>query len=98
MEWNDKTASLTRIREMDLAGYLEKLGCHVVKRRKNDTDYWYLSPLREEQTASFHVNRLTNEWYDFGLMTGGNPVDFCLRFFKCTIPELLEKFEPSFSL
>lgn len=98
MELNEHALRLAEIRGMDLTGYLEKLGCPVIKRRKNDTDYWYLSPLREERTASFHVNRLTNEWYDFGLMAGGNAVDFCLQFFKCTIPELLEKFAPSFSL
>lgn len=98
MELNNNAGRLTEIRSMDLIGYLEKLGFPVVKRRRNDTDYWYLSPLREEQTASFHVNRLTNEWYDFGLMAGGNPVDFCLRYHRCSIPELMEKFDTSFSL
>lgn len=82
---------------MDLTAFLDKLGCRVAARKKNDTDYWYLSPLRDERTASFHVNRLRNEWYDFGLMAGGNPVDFCLRFFKCSVAELLDKFLVSFS-
>jgi DNA primase len=89
--------SLSRIREMDLTAFLDKLGFQVVARKKNDTDYWYLSPLRKERTASFHVNRLSNEWYDFGLMAGGNPVDFCLRFFKCSVVELLDRMNVSFS-
>lgn len=90
--------SQSRIREMDLTAFLDQLGYRVVARKKNDTDYWYLSPLRDEQTASFHVNRLSNEWYDFGLMAGGNLVDFCLRFFKCSVGELPDKFSVSFSL
>ena len=88
---------LGRIRELDLAAWLQMQGYSVAARRKNGTDYWYLSPLREEKTASFHVNRLTNEWYDFGLMAGGNPVDFFLRYFNCSIPELLARFSTALS-
>jgi hypothetical protein len=92
MELQCKSFSLSEIRELDLVAYLETLGFPVAERRKNDTDYWYLSPLGSERTPSFHVNRLTNEWYDFPLAIGGNPVDFCLRFFTCSIPELLARF------
>jgi hypothetical protein len=98
MKMSDESIEgLVRIRESDLAALLETLGCPVVKRRKNDTDFWYRSPLRDERTASFHINLLNNEWFDFGLMAGGNPVDFCLRYYKCSVPELLEKFSASFS-
>src|SRR3569833_591819 len=88
---------LARIREIDLAAFLERLGHPETKRRKNDTDYWYLSPLRNERTVCFHVDRINNEWFDFGLMAGGNPVDFCLRYYHCSIPELLERFTVSIS-
>jgi hypothetical protein len=91
------TDALARIREMDLVAFLETQGHEALKRRKNDTDYWYLSPLRNEGTASFHINRTTNEWFDFGLMAGGNAVDFCLRYYGCSIPELVERFASSFS-
>jgi hypothetical protein len=97
MELQNDKFTLSRIREMDLAGFMEQQGFPVTARRKNDTDYWYCSPLREERTASFHINRTTNEWYDFGLMAGGNPVDFCLRFYNCGIRELLAKFNTVFS-
>ena len=33
---------------------------------------WYLSPLRDEHTASFKVDVGKNVWYDFGLGKGGN--------------------------
>lgn len=95
MDIRNTVQSLKQIRELDLVAWLEMQGFGVAARRKNDTDYWYLSPLREEKTASFHVSRPTNEWYDFGLMTGGNPVDFFLRYFNCSIPELLRRPELS---
>lgn len=91
MDIMNNVQSLKQIRELDLVTWLETQGFQVAARKKNDTDYWYLSPLREEKTASFHVSRPTNEWYDFGLMTGGNPVDFFLRYFNCSIPELLRR-------
>jgi len=68
------------------------------KIRKMGTDYWYLSPLRNEDEASFHVNNAENEWYDFPLAAGGNLVDFCLRYHGCSILELLEKFNADLSL
>ncbi len=55
---------------MDMVEYLQKLGYQPQKIRNND--YWYLSPLRDEKTASFKVNRKLNAWYDFGLGQGGN--------------------------
>ncbi|TAJ47736.1 MAG: DNA primase, partial [Chitinophagaceae bacterium] len=68
---------------------LSYLGFQPQKIRNND--YWYLSPLRLEKTASFKVNRRFNVWYDFGLSTGGNLVDFGTLYYKCSVGELLEK-------
>jgi hypothetical protein len=96
MDFTNEVFSLSRIRELDLAHLLEMLGHEVVSRKKNDTDYWYLSPLRNERTASFHVDRVANEWYDFGLMAGGNPVDFLLRYHGCSVTELLNRMNVSF--
>ncbi|MES2112717.1 MAG: toprim domain-containing protein [Bacteroidota bacterium] len=90
--------SLARIRETDMVGYLERLGFEPDTVKKNGADYWYLSPLRNESGASFHVHAVTNSWYDFGLMVGGNMVDFCLRFYGCSIPDLLARFNADFSL
>jgi len=97
MDFTDETFSLTRIRQSDLTYLLEMLGHEPTVRKKDDTDYWYLSPLRNERTASFHVDRTANEWYDFGLSAGGNPVDFLLRYYRCSIAELLERLNISFS-
>jgi DNA primase len=97
MDRTNEVFSLSRLRELDLVDLLEKLGHDVVSRKKNDTDYWYVSPLRNERTASFHINRTANEWYDFGLMAGGNPLDFLLRYHDCSIPELLDRMNVTFS-
>jgi hypothetical protein len=97
MDFTNEVFSLSRLRELDLAYLLEMLGHDVVSRKKDDTDYWYLSPLRNERTASFHVDRTANEWYDFGLMAGGNPVDFLLRYHGCSLTELLDRMNVSFS-
>lgn len=97
MNFTKEVFSLSGLRKLDLVDLLERLGHEPTERKKNDTDYWYLSPLRDERTASFHVDRTANEWYDFGLMAGGNPVDFLLRYHRCSVANLLERMNVSFS-
>ena len=66
--------------QIDLVEYLEKLGYKPQKIRGND--YWYLSPLRDEKTASFKVNRSKNVWYDHAIGKGGGVVDFGMLFYQ----------------
>ena len=75
--------------EMDLVNYLKQLGHEPKKVRGKD--YWYLSPLREESTASFKVNQKLNVWYDHGTGEGGSLVDFGIKYFKCSVTDFLEK-------
>ena len=77
--------------QIDLVNYLEKLGHRAQKIRGND--YWYLSPLRDEKTPSFKVNRKMNVWYDHAMGKGGTLVDFGKLYFKCSVKELLSKLE-----
>ncbi len=56
------------------------------------TNYWYCSPLRNERTPSFKVNRSINRWYDFGIGKGGSLVDFGIQYFNCTISSFLASF------
>ncbi|GAA4341125.1 toprim domain-containing protein [Flaviaesturariibacter amylovorans] len=79
---------------LDLVDYLARLG-HTPQKVRG-VDYWYLSPLRNERTPSFKVNRRLNVWYDHGEGAGGTLVDFGLRYFACTIPELLVQLFGSF--
>ena len=75
--------------QLDLVDYLQSLGFAPQKIRGND--YWYVSPFREEKTASFKVNRKLNAWYDHGDGRGGKLVDFGILYFNCTVTELLKK-------
>ncbi len=87
--------SLQEIKEMDMVDYLNSLGYHP--QRINGNDYWYLSPLHEEHTPSFKVNRQFNCWYDHSLGQGGNLVDFCILYHHCSVKELLQKMTDSLS-
>ncbi len=89
MEFGKKTFPIEQVKEMDIVGYLSKLGYAPTKIR--NVDHWYLSPLREERTPSFKVNTKLNRWYDHGLGKGGNLIDFGILYHRCTVGEFLHK-------
>jgi len=95
MSIGKKRITCAQVNQMDIVDYLSSLGFHPAKIK--NADYWYRSPLRDEKTASFKVNRTRNAWYDHGIGKGGNMVDFGLAFHHCSVPELLEKFNGDFS-
>ena len=84
-----KKLSCADARKIDLVDYLASLGYQPQKIR--GTDYWYLSPLREEKTPSFKVNRQKGLWYDHGNGQGGDIIDFGTLHFKCSVSELLNR-------
>jgi len=84
-----KKLSCADARKIDLVDYLASLGYQPQKTRGKD--YWYLSPLREEKTASFKVNRQKNIWYDHGSGQGGDIIHFGTLHFKCSVTELLSR-------
>jgi hypothetical protein len=90
-----QTISIREVKEIDMVDYLSRLGYEPIKIR--NVDYWYLSPLRDEKTASFKVNRRLNKWYDHGLGKGGNIIDFAILYQDCTVGEFLQKFSDDFS-
>ncbi|RCR68334.1 hypothetical protein DUE52_16365 [Larkinella punicea] len=53
-------------------------------KRTNNNKAWYLSPLRQEKTASFQVDTKTNRWHDFGEGIGGDLVDFACAYLRST--------------
>lgn len=84
-----KKLQCAEARQIDLVDYLASLGHQPKKTRNND--YWYLSPLREEKTPSFKVNRRFNVWYDHGTGKGGDLIDFGTLYFNCSTSDLLNK-------
>jgi len=95
MDIRNQGLSISEAKEMDMVNYLSALGHEPAKIRNND--YWYLSPLREEKTPSFKVNRKLNRWYDHGLGRGGNLIDFGIEYHHCTFGELLDKLSGNLS-
>ena len=59
---------------------LDKLG--TPPQRVTQLKAWYLSPLRQEKTASFQVDLKSNLWYDFGEGIGGDLVHFVCLYLK----------------
>lgn len=51
----------------------------------------YLSPLRDERTASFKVDYDKNVWYDFGAGKGGSFVDLIMVMERCDLYTAAEK-------
>jgi DNA primase len=81
--------TIEKAKDIDLVDYLASLGHHPTK--VSPPHFWYTSPLREERTPSFKVNRHLNKWYDFADGKGGNLVDFGILYHHCSVSELLQK-------
>lgn len=79
--------SCAEARKIDMIDYLAILGHFPTKT--NNEDYWYLSPLRIENNASFKVNRKLNKWYDHGTGKGGNLIDFGVLYHQCSVQAFL---------
>lgn len=59
-------------KRIPLAQILAKLNLYPTKQTEKES--WYLSPLRNEKTASFHVHNHKNLWFDFGEGKGGDTI------------------------
>lgn len=81
--------TIKEAKAIDMVGYLSGRGYQPQKI--SGVNYWYLSPFRDENTASFKVNRKLNCWYDFGEGRGGDLLDFILTKDGGTIPDVLQK-------
>lgn len=95
MDVKKQRLSISEVKQLDMVDYLSLLGHEPAKVRKDD--YWYLSPLREENTASFKINRRLNQWYDHGIGKGGNLVDFAILYYDCSVGEVLQLLNHDFS-
>jgi len=76
-------------KKIDLVDYLACLDHQPEK--VSHPDYWYLSPFRDEKTASFKVNRKLNVFYDHGIGKGGDLINFGTLYFNCSVSEFLQR-------
>ena len=75
--------------QIDLVDYLFSIG--FSPNKISAENYWFLSPLRDERTASFKVNKTKNIWYDHGIGKGGKLVDFVCQYLNCNTATALQK-------
>lgn len=94
MKTEKNNAAFKEAKQIDLVEYLSTLGFSPAKIRGND--YWYLSPLREEKTPSFKIDRKINCWYDHAFGKGGNIIDFGMYYFNCTDAEFIKNLNGNF--
>jgi hypothetical protein len=58
--------------------------------RKGKTKAKYLSPLANENEASFVVDTIKNRWRDYGRGKGGDTIDFVIAHENCTFREAID--------
>lgn len=69
--------NIEQAKTIPLAQILDKL--NLKPSRTSRYDLFYLSPFRQEKTASFHVDITKNLWYDHGSGEGGDVVTFVCK-------------------
>ncbi len=75
-------------KQIDIVSFLAKNG--IDKDSIQGINYWYKSPLREEKTPSFKVNRYKNIWFDFGIGEGGDIIKLVCMMFKVNYSDALK--------
>lgn len=75
--------------EIQIADFLLSQG--IEPKRICGNNYWYLSPIRNENNPSFKVDITINRWYDHGIGVGGKLVDLGIRLFEVDVVEFLER-------
>ena len=76
-------------RQISIIDYLAQ--CGFRPQYIKGGNHWYLSPIREENTASFKVNIQLNAWFDHGIGVGGNFIYLGIRLHQCTVEQLLTR-------
>lgn len=74
-------------KKISLVSILDKIGAKKIKQ--NNREIWYISPFRNETTASFKIDLSKNVWFDYGEGKGGNVLDFVIQYYKCNLKEVL---------
>ncbi len=82
--------------KISIAEYLQSNGYQPVKQR--NVSFWYLSPFRNEKTASFVVNVEKNTFKDWGSGERGTIIDLVMQLNTTNVSgalKILEKYVPA---
>lgn len=82
--------NIEQAKDLNLADFLYKIG---FQGKKIGHNFWYKSPFRDERTPSFSVHATESKWYDWGDGTGGNIIDFGIRYFHCSVSDFLKELD-----
>lgn len=80
--------NLRNIKQQSIVDYLQQQGYSPQHIRGNA--YWYCSPFRNKQTASFKVNTERNQWYDFATGEHDDIIDLVCILQHCSIAEAMK--------
>jgi hypothetical protein len=69
--------SIKDAKSIPLDEFLKRLGFEPDRQR--NAEFWYRSPFRNENTASFKLSPDRMAWYDHGEGVGGNIIDLAFR-------------------
>ncbi len=83
--------NIRQAKELDMVDYLSNMG--FKPHKISGKNYWYYSPLHDEKTPSFKINRSMNKWYDFGEGKGGNLIDFGVAYHRCSVTDFLQRLD-----
>ena len=83
--------TIEQAKQLDMVDYLSRQGFQPAKI--SGYSYWYHSPLHDEKTPSFKVNRKMNRWFDFADGKGGNLVDLGILLHRCSVSDFLRKLD-----
>ncbi|MFC7671345.1 CHC2 zinc finger domain-containing protein [Hymenobacter humi] len=83
-----KKDHFSALKRFPIVQFLTK--CNLVAVHGQGRELYYLSPLREERTASFAVNTRKNCWFDHGLGEGGNLLDLAMRLWGMSYADAAE--------
>ena len=76
-------------KKINLIEFISKIGLNY--NNKNGSEYWFISPLHQEDTPSFKVDNKLNVWYDHGIGKGGNIIDFVVILYNLDFKSALQK-------
>ena len=77
---NESTMNIEQSKKLSIIDFLDKE--NVTLKKKKGNAYWYLSPFRDEKTASFKVSKKENLWYDYAIKEGGDLVELVKRMYN----------------
>ncbi|WP_313103128.1 toprim domain-containing protein [Empedobacter sp.] len=81
--------------QIKMIDYLAQKNINPIKIKNNE--YWYYSPFRNENTASFKVDISTNRFYDFGEGIGGTLIDLISKLENISVKQVIRKVTNDFS-